>query len=163
MLVLLQGKYWSRLDVKYYSIPVVGSGRTKLSKGFLKSARKQAQKVIEAIMQLDPGGQMPIVGVEPSEIYTLKDEYLDFFPGRQDVASIATRAYMIDEYLLRPGLGAKPGKLRIDNVSVDQSSFDQPVYLHGHCYQKSQPPAADGFPVGTHRQPGGCFRRWGIR
>lgn len=132
-----------------YSIPVVGSGRTKLSKGFLKSARKQAQKVIEAIMQLDPGGQMPIVGVEPSEIYTLKDEYLDFFPGRQEVASIATRAYMIDEYLLRPGLGAKPGKLRIDNVSVDRSSFDQPVYLHGHCYQKSQPPAADGFPVGT--------------
>jgi Fe-S oxidoreductase len=46
-------------------------------------------------------------------------------------------------------LGAKPGKMRIDNVSVDRSSFDQPVYLHGHCYQKSQPPAADGFPVGT--------------
>jgi Fe-S oxidoreductase len=24
-----------------------------------------------------------------------------------------------------------------------------PVYLHGHCYQKAQPPREDGYPVGV--------------
>jgi FAD/FMN-containing dehydrogenase/Fe-S oxidoreductase len=130
-------------------IPVLGSGRTKLSKGFLRSARQHARKVIDAINQLDPAGQLPIIGVEPSEIYTLKDEYPDFFPGQRDVASIAERTFMIDEYFLRPWSGEIPHELRIDIISQGIPSADQTVFLHGHCYQKSQPPAADGFPVGV--------------
>ena len=133
-----------------HSIPVVGAGRTKLSKGFLKAARQHAEKVIAAVSDLDPAGSVPVIGVEPSEIYTLKDEYPDLFPGEAVVESLANRAYMLDEYLLRAGKAGKPRVLRIDIAPEGQASTKKSVFLHGHCYQKSQPPAVDGFPVGVH-------------
>ncbi len=68
---------------KVILIPVIGTGRTLISKGFLMAAKRHAQKVIEAIKHLDPNGEYPIVGVEPSEIVTLHDEYLDLLPNRK--------------------------------------------------------------------------------
>ena len=129
-------------------IPVSGAGRTKLSKGFLSAARKQAEKVIRTINQIDPGGSMPVVGVEPSEIYTLKDEYPDFFPGDERVRELSARSFMLDEYLLRLGEQGSHPALRIDIGLKDENQLDEVVFLHGHCYQKAQPPAADGLPVG---------------
>ncbi len=46
---------------------------------------------------------MPVVGVEPSEIYTLCDEYLDLLPNNERVKSLAERAFVIEELLLRNG------------------------------------------------------------
>jgi FAD/FMN-containing dehydrogenase/Fe-S oxidoreductase len=121
-------------------IPVAGgSGRTLISKGFLKAAKNQARKVVKAIHELDPGGKLPIVGVEPSEIYTLSDEYSDFFPTDKAVSGIANRAWMVDEFLVRHSTSLQ-----------QQIGQEQPeVLLHGHCYQKARPPAADGFPTGV--------------
>jgi len=130
-------------------LPVSGAGRTKISKGFLKPAKNQAKKMISAITKLDPAGEMPIIGLEPSEIYTLKDEYRDFFPGERVIKSMAARAYMIDEFLIRKGAGGQARILRIDNIFTSKSRDHRMVYLHGHCYQKSQPPADDGYPVGV--------------
>ena len=79
----------------------IGAGRTLISKGFLVQAKKHAQKLINEIKRIDPQGRMPIIGLEPSEIYTLKDEYQDFFPNDEYVKSLADRSYMIDEFLLR--------------------------------------------------------------
>ena len=118
--------------------------------GFLKAARQHAEKVIAAVNDLDPAGLMPVIGVEPSEIYTLKDEYPDFFPGEAFVESLADRAFMLDEFLLRAGKAGKPRILRIDIAPGGQDPTKNSVFLHGHCYQKSQPPAVDGFPVGLH-------------
>jgi FAD/FMN-containing dehydrogenase/Fe-S oxidoreductase len=130
-------------------IPEIGSGRTMLSKGFVKSARKHALKVIESIQELDYSGQAAIVGIEPSEIYTLRDEYVDFFPERDEVKSIADRAMMIDEFLIRNGVDGQPRILRIDNFAEELNRDPQEIFLHGHCYQKSQPPAKDGYPIGV--------------
>ncbi|UCF27100.1 MAG: FAD-binding oxidoreductase, partial [Chloroflexota bacterium] len=78
------------------------------------------------------------------------DEYIDFFPGRTEVKSIASRAYMVDEFLIRPNEDGKPRYLRIadglDRVNIDEHE----ILLHGHCYQKSQPPARDGYPIGIN-------------
>jgi FAD/FMN-containing dehydrogenase/Fe-S oxidoreductase len=129
-------------------IPVIGSGRTLLSKGFVTSARNHAENLVASIMAADENAC--IIGIEPSEIYTLRDEYIDFFPGRTEVKSIASRAYMVDEFLIRPN---KDGKLRylriadrLDRVNIDEHE----ILLHGHCYQKSQPPARDGYPIGIN-------------
>jgi Fe-S oxidoreductase/FAD/FMN-containing dehydrogenase len=129
-------------------IPVIGSGRTMLSKGFVKSARNHAMKVIDSITNLDSDSVAAIVGIEPSEIYTLRDEYMDFFPGRNDVKSIADRALMIDEFLIRPGDDGQSRILRIANSFRSPDKYTQEVLLHGHCYQKSQSPAKDGYPFG---------------
>jgi FAD/FMN-containing dehydrogenase/Fe-S oxidoreductase len=129
-------------------IPIIGSGRTLLSKGFVKSARKHAEKVIEAINSLDEDNSAYIVGIEPSEIYTLRDEYLDIFPGQDSVKSIAERTFMIDEFMVRPGNGEPERFLRIvDGLKASKKEKTR-VLLHGHCYQKSQPPAGDGYPIG---------------
>lgn len=131
-------------------IPIIGSGRTLISKGFLNSARKHAKKVIEAIKLLDEDNSACIVGLEPSEIYTLRDEYVDLFPGQDLVKSITDRAYMIDEFMVRPRNGGQERILRIaDSLQASHSEDNNHILLHGHCFQKAQPPAGDGYPVGV--------------
>ncbi len=83
-------------------LPVIGAGRTEISKGFLSAARMQAAKVVEAINQFDPEGRLPIVGVEPSEIYSLKDEYPDLLVGDRRVERLKECAYTLEEFLVRP-------------------------------------------------------------
>lgn len=124
-----------------------GAGRTLLSKGFIEPARRHAAALLNEIHRLDPHGMLPVVGVEPSEIYTLRDDLRDLLPGRADeIESLAARAWMVDEYLVRP---AADGVRRIDRAALpDTPPSNSSVLLHGHCYQKAQPPAADGFPVG---------------
>jgi Fe-S oxidoreductase len=102
--------------------------------------------LLAAIERLDPQHNAPVVGVEPSEILTLRDEYRDLLPGDGRIAPLAARAYMIDEFLIRPE-GENPPRIR----SLPLKSGAQPakVVLHGHCYQKAQPPAADGYATGV--------------
>jgi Fe-S oxidoreductase len=132
-------------------LPVLGAGRTLLSKGFMDAAARHAGKLLEAVERHDPQGCMPIVGVEPSEIYTLRDEYLDLPESRlpkSKTAALAHRAYMIDEFLIRP---SQPGaSSRLEQLLASRRAPERrTVYLHGHCYQKAQPPAGDGFPTGA--------------
>ncbi|MBN1669025.1 MAG: hypothetical protein JW862_18170, partial [Anaerolineales bacterium] len=117
-------------------LPLHGAGRTLISKGLLLAARAHAERLIAAIKAVDPEGHLPVIGIEPSEIFTLSDEYPDFFPTDTYVQLLAQRAWMIDEFLVRHGqITAQPDR--------------PPVLLHGHCYQKARPPAADGMPVGV--------------
>lgn len=138
------------LGIEVRLISIVGTGRPLISKGFLKAAGRHAEKLLSAIERADPEGNTAIIGLEPSEIYTLSDEYLDFFPDKKDlVKGIAERSYLIDEYLIRPGVDGRTRLLRIDLKISSFQSTKQKVYLHGHCYQKSRPPHRDGFPVGV--------------
>lgn len=128
-------------------LPVLGAGRTLISKGFIEPARRHAARLLEAIRRLDPQGAIPVVGVEPSEIIALRDEYLDLFPGDEYVRSLSRRAWMVDEFLIRPDLEGNP---RIAKIMGSLSPNSKPkVLLHGHCYQKAQPPAPDGHPTGV--------------
>jgi FAD/FMN-containing dehydrogenase/Fe-S oxidoreductase len=129
-------------------LPQIGAGRTLISKGFLDAARRHARQLLAVLRRLDPEGRLPVVGVEPSEIYTLRDEFLDLFPEDEYVAGLSQRAWMVDEYLVRPAADGQP---RIARLVAEQDTRAAPrqVWLHGHCYQKAQPPAGDGFPTGV--------------
>jgi Fe-S oxidoreductase len=94
---------------------------------------------------LDPHGVVPVVGVEPSEIYTLIDELPDLLPEDDYGVSLAERAWMVDEFLLRREQGGKP---RLEKLNFNPNAREN-VLLHGHCYQKARPPAPDGLPVGV--------------
>jgi Fe-S oxidoreductase len=135
-------------------LPVLGAGRTLISKGFLQAAQSHARHVVDAIKKIDPEGQLPVVGVEPSEIFTLRDEFPDLIPGDPYVANLAKRAYMIDEFLIRPASGDSSGNPRLNLWKEQANNRDtepnQKVLLHGHCYQKAQPPSEDGYPTGLH-------------
>lgn len=129
-------KLFASVGVNVITIPVLGAGRTLISKGFLEPAKRHLARLMVDIQKLDPEGITPIVGLEPSEIYTLRDEFLDFFPGNEHVMRIAQRAWMIDEFFTRLDFRFR--------ATISPSK----IYLHGHCYQKSRPPAPDGKPVG---------------
>lgn len=130
-----------------YVLPVVGGGRTLISKGFLPQARAHAQRVLAAVKRVDPAGRLPVVGIEPSEIYTLRDEYRDLLPADSGVGDLARRSFMLDEFLLRNrDYGASP----LSKLKAAAKESGDSVLLHGHCYQKTQPPADDGLPVGHH-------------
>ena len=83
----------------------------------------------------------------------LWDEYLDLLNRDTRVNSIAERAWMIDEWLVRPGIDGQPRILRIaelGNNKGDPTTHQMgKVALHGHCYQKARPPVPDGYPVGA--------------
>jgi FAD/FMN-containing dehydrogenase/Fe-S oxidoreductase len=131
-------------------LPVIGAGRTLISKGFLGVARKQAEKLIKAIKSIDPNGKYPLVGIEPSEVYTLRDEYLDLMPGNSYVENLSKRVFTIEELLVRPMMGKEDRELRIVVSSITKPATNLPkILLHAHCYQKAQPPSEDGYPNGV--------------
>jgi len=137
----------SKIGCRIHILPTQGAGRTLISKGFLESAKKHGKRLLSDIQRLDPDGMMPIVGVEPSEIYTLRDEFLDLFSDDPKMLNISSRAFMLDEYLIRPGTD---GDIRYSKLTFkDSGGFNQKVLFHGHCYQKAQSPAEDGFPMGV--------------
>ena len=134
----------SAAGIRIKELPILGAGRPLLSKGFLPQAREHAQKLLNTIDRLDPNGQIPIVGVEPSEIYTLCDEYPDFFPNDEKVTRLAERTFMVEEFLVRPGSNPEPP---INNLKLRTNEMGSAM-LHGHCYQKARPPSSDGYPLG---------------
>lgn len=136
------------VEVKF--LPYFGAGRTLISKGFLEPARRHAERVLDAINKSDPEGKLPVLGIEPSELYTLRDEFLDLLPERHaEAEALASRAWLAEEYLVRPGVDDELRTLRVTKKLQDSSPQKSPkLLLHGHCYQKAQPPAADGYPVG---------------
>lgn len=129
-------------------IPVIGAGRTLISKSFLEPARNHARRLVEAIRRLDPEGIIPVLGVEPSEIYALRDEFPEFFPGDDYVMRLAQRAWMVDEFLVRNDEKGQPRYAKL-NGGKQKKHEGKHVLLHGHCYQKARPPADDGFPTGV--------------
>lgn len=134
--------------VDVITLPLLGAGRTFISKGMLDHGKRHASRVIDLLRVLDPHGELPVVGIEPSEIYTLRDEYLDLFPYDSYVQQLAQRSWMVDEFLIRPG----PAGMRLENDIRNRTALPgagKKVLLHGHCYQKALPPAPDGMHVGV--------------
>ncbi len=107
------------------------SGRTFISKGFLRKARDIARKNIETLISDKNNGAM-IVGIEPSAILSFRDEYPDL--AGKDLFTAAKRladsALMIDEFIARE---AEAGKIGSGMFTGEQAE----ILLHGHCQQKA--------------------------
>ncbi len=124
-------------------LPVIGAGRAFTSKGFLPQAKQHARRLVDAIRMVDPDGKLPVVGVEPSETFMLRDEFLDYFPQDEFIQKLSKRTWLIDEFLIRPDGN---GKAPVETIQPGNQTVK--VLLHGQCVQKVQPPADDGLPVG---------------
>lgn len=130
-------------------LPVVGAGAGLISKSFFAAAQRHARRVLDALERLDPERVLPIVGIEPSEVYCLKNDYIDLLPSRADeIASRAARVWLLDEFLLRADAFRK---LRIANITKTTTPKDNPpkITLQPHCHQRAEPPHADGLPTGA--------------
>lgn len=94
-------------------------GRTYLTAGMVDKARAEADRTMRA-MPLD----IPIVGLEPSCLMTLRDEFRSLWPG-EATERFGQRAMLLSELIakVKPDLALKalPGK----------------AVVHGHCHQKA--------------------------
>jgi FAD/FMN-containing dehydrogenase/Fe-S oxidoreductase len=96
-------------------------GRTFLSAGLVDEARVEARRLLEALKPWTDRG-VPIVGLEPSCLFTLRDEYAVLVP---EAAPVAKNALLFEEFLAR-----EPGELTFGRL-------EREVLLHGHCHQKA--------------------------
>jgi Fe-S oxidoreductase len=71
---------------------------------------------------------VPIVGLEPSCLLTLRDELLSL-RSDNDAKSISAHALLFEEFLVRE---AEAGRLKLPLGAVPAK-----VLVHGHCHQKS--------------------------
>jgi Fe-S oxidoreductase len=112
--------------------PAVGRplccGRTFLAAGLVDEARKEARRMIDVLGPHVAAGT-PIIGLEPSCLLTLRDEFPAMLPGAE-TAALAAHAQLFEEFVASERaagrfdlpLAPMPGKTAL---------------LHGHCHQKA--------------------------
>ncbi len=130
-------------------LPVVSAGAALLSKGFLDAARHHAERVLGVLNRIDPDDLLPIIGIEPPEIYSLKHDYLDLLPGRKrEIRKRIENVWLMEEFLIRSKLFTE---LRVANNS--QHKNNKPLHkikFQPHCHQRAEGPSADGLPSGVN-------------
>jgi FAD/FMN-containing dehydrogenase/Fe-S oxidoreductase len=105
-------------------------GRTLISKGFLAEARQLIQEQAPRLAARIAAGT-PILGLEPSCLLTLVDEWPELVPGPA-TTMIAKSAHLADGWLaqrLREGLCHL-------KLSSGEGKARQAI-IHGHCHQKA--------------------------
>ena len=102
-------------------------GRTYLATGMIDHARKEAQQMVDALL---PWAQqnIPIVGLEPSCLLTLRDEYKVLIPG-DATNTVASKALLIEELLVQ--------EHKNKNLHWNLRTPVAKVLVHGHCHQKA--------------------------
>jgi FAD/FMN-containing dehydrogenase/Fe-S oxidoreductase len=103
-------------------------GRTFLAVGLIAEARREAARTLAALAPL-VGRGLPVIGLEPSCLLTLRDEYLAMRPGAETEA-VAGRALLLEEFLWQEQAA---GRLRLELRSLGKRR----ALLHGHCHQKA--------------------------
>ena len=106
------------------------SGRTYLSKGLIRKAKKLATENILKLKDLITG-ETPLIGIEPSAILTFRDEYPELVdaPLRAAAVRLAENALMFDEFIVR--------ELKTKDLRPLFTSESKEIKLHGHCHQKA--------------------------
>ncbi len=103
-------------------------GRTYLSVGLVDQARAEMRRTLNALTPLAELG-LPIVGLEPACLFTLRDEFAALLPG-DETARLSERAFTFEEFL-----AAERAVGRLD-LELETSTAARAL-LHGHCHQKA--------------------------
>lgn len=107
------------------------SGRTWLSKGLIRTAKKIANKNI-LMLNNSISENTPLIGIEPSAILSFRDEYPDLAnkENKEAALNLANNSYLFDEFICK----------EIDRGIIKPSMFSKKeakILFHGHCQQKA--------------------------
>jgi len=147
-------------------LPIIGAGASLLSKGFVDAAKRHAAKVLDVLDQIDPAREAVIVGIEPPDIFCLKNDYFDLLPERkEEISRRVERVWLLDEFLVRSEEfhALRDGTLAGDKLENDDNKIegiasgnnrprnDTPkIKFQPHCHQRAEGPASDGLSSGTN-------------
>ncbi len=113
--------------------PVDGSqrplccGRTFLSVGDVANATREAERALAAFAPY-AARRVPIVGLEPSCLFSFRDEIPALIKS-DAAATVAANALLFEEFIARE---VKAGRFKLDLKPVAANAL-----LHGHCHQKA--------------------------
>ena len=105
------------------------SGRSFISKGFLKEAKALANENVSIFKELITE-ETPLVGIEPSAILTFRDEYIRLADDVNSATIISKNTFTIEEFILKE---FEKGTIRTNQFTTE----DKLVKIHGHCHQKA--------------------------
>jgi FAD/FMN-containing dehydrogenase/Fe-S oxidoreductase len=100
-------------------------GRTFLTAGLIEEARAEARRTLEALGPWVERG-VPVVGLEPSCLFSFRDEFTVLLPGTQ---ALAANSFLFEEFVARE---ADAGRFALDLKPLPGRAL-----LHGHCHQKA--------------------------
>ncbi|MDO9380243.1 MAG: FAD-linked oxidase C-terminal domain-containing protein [Nocardioidaceae bacterium] len=123
---LLQHSGW---DVELASTGCCG--RSALSKGLVDEATAKARTMARDLAERTPAGS-PIVGCEPSCLFTLRDEHVTMLPDDPNVKDVAGRVRQVEELLTE---AVDAGRL---TLAEDSWLAGRRILYHGHCHQKAE-------------------------
>lgn len=109
-------KVLNALGYKVICPPYHCCGRTYLSKGLLEEANKKGEAIAELFKPYSERG-IPIVGLEPSCIFTLRDD-LQALPSRAKVEIVPIETFIAG------------------HTHLPLKREARPIVVHGHCHQK---------------------------
>src|SRR5882757_1762299 len=125
--VLTQGGYRVQLPKPVDAKRPLCCGRTFLSAGLVDNARAELDRLVATYAPFAARG-VPIIGLEPSCLLTLRDELLSL--RKDDAAkSVSAHALLFEEFLVRE---AEAGRLQLPLHAIADKAL-----VHGHCHQKS--------------------------
>jgi FAD/FMN-containing dehydrogenase/Fe-S oxidoreductase len=107
------------------------SGRTWLSKGLLRTAKKIANRNISLLHPVITADS-PLIGIEPSAILTFRDEYIDLADDDKLEAAkeLSKNVFMVDEFIA--------AEIEKGNIAKELFTKEKRlIKLHGHCQQKA--------------------------
>ena len=112
-----------------YSVEIAGicCGRAMISKGFLDEARELATQGVRKLARFAAEG-IPILGLEPSCILTLSDEWPELVSS-PDAKNIAANVELVESWFAR--------NVRAGNANYRAREPVKPMIFHGHCHQKA--------------------------
>lgn len=115
------------------------SGRSFLSKGILKKAKQLADENVSVFKNLI-SEHTPLIGIEPSAIFTFKDEYLKLADDKESAKSIAKHTFLIEEFLQK--------EIELGHIKPEQFTKEaKTIKFHGHCHQKAMANQLSSFAI----------------
>jgi len=102
-------------------------GRTFLSVGQIGEAKREMARTLAALSPYIARG-MPVIGLEPSCLFTFRDELPALIKGEM-VDKVAGNAWLLEEFLAREQAAGR--------LALPLGPLPRKALLHGHCHQKA--------------------------
>jgi FAD/FMN-containing dehydrogenase/Fe-S oxidoreductase len=102
-------------------------GRTYLASGLIEEAKVEMRRVVEAVRPFAERG-VPIVGLEPSCLFTLIDELPSLL--REEAGAVPAQAMLFESFLAREAAAGRLDRLKLKPIATK-------ALIHGHCHQKA--------------------------
>lgn len=118
------------LEAAGYTVELAGipcCGRPMISKGLLTGAKELIRQGVPRLTDRLRDG-VPLLGLEPSCLLTLADEWPELVPG-SETRQIAAACHLADGWLAKQAAAGA--------CTVPLSARTEKCVLHGHCHQKA--------------------------